>query len=108
VLLSAAAVLFFIAYFGAFLPAVKSWQPLRFKVPLDLFLVIGAAYAVFDGLPTRATSRSRSVPMILTAGLAAFFINLVQTETAGKLQLRAQLNSQISAVFDWIERATPG
>ena len=106
-LLSAAGVLFFIAYFGAFLPAVKSWQPLRFKVPLDLFLVIGAAYAVFDGLQARATSRSRFVPIILTAGLAAFFINLVQTEAAGKLQLRAQLNSQISAVFDWIERATP-
>ena len=106
-LLSASAGLFFIAYFGAFLPVVRSWQPLRFKVPLDLFLVIGAAYAVVRWLHTRAPSRSRFVPLLLTSGLAAFFINLVQTEAAGKLQLRAQFNSQVSAVLDWIERATP-
>lgn len=106
-LLGAAAVLFFIAYFGSFLPGVKSWQPLRFKVPLDLFLVIGSAYAVVTSLHTRGTARSKFVPILLTGGLAAFFINLVQTEAAGKLQLRARLNPQVSAVVDWIERATP-
>ncbi len=43
-LASASLVLFFLAYFGSLMPFVKSWQPLRFKVPLDLFLTLAASY----------------------------------------------------------------
>ena len=39
-------VLFLFAYFGSLIPFVKSWQPLRFKVPLDLFLALAASYIV--------------------------------------------------------------
>ena len=35
---------FVLTYFGAFMPWLEAWQPLRFKVAFDLFLVIGAAY----------------------------------------------------------------
>jgi hypothetical protein len=38
--------LFVLTYFGAFIPSIAAWQPLRFKVALDLFLVIGAAYCI--------------------------------------------------------------
>jgi hypothetical protein len=106
-LTSAAVVLFVITYFGALLPFVKSWQPLRFKVPLDLFLIVGAAYSAGHWLNTRRTARSRVIPITLGCGLAAFVINLVQTEATGKLQLRTQLNPQVSAVIDWIERESP-
>jgi hypothetical protein len=43
-LASASLVLFWLAYFGSLIPFVKSWQPLRFKVPLDLFLALAASY----------------------------------------------------------------
>lgn len=105
-LLSALTVLFILTYFGALVPAVKPWQPLRFKVPLDLFLVIGAAYCVSQWFNTRSVP-SRLVPVVLTCGLVAFLINLVQTESTGKLQLRSRLSPQLHAIVDWIARETP-
>ena len=104
---SALAGLFIVTYFGGLAVFVKPWQPLRFKVPLDLFLVIGAAHFVSQWFVARRSARSMLVPILLGCGLTAFLINLAQTESAGKLRLRTQLNPQLVAVGDWIGRETP-
>ena len=98
--------LFLISYFGALIPFVKPWQPLRFKVPFDLFLAVGAAYAVNRWLIHRAAA-APLVPIVLICGSLAFLINLVQTESTGRLQIRSQLIPQLREIVDWIGRATP-
>ena len=98
--------LFLISYFGALIPFVKPWQPLRFKVPFDLFLAVGAAYAVNRWLMHRAAA-APLVPIVLICGSLAFLINLVQTESTGRLQIRSQLIPQLREIVDWIGRATP-
>jgi hypothetical protein len=106
-LASALTGLFLITYFGGLTPFTGSWQPLRFKVPLDLFLVIGAAYGATQWLTTPRTPRSSTVPILLGCGLVAFLFNLVQTESTGRLQLRSRLIPELNAVIDWIKRETP-
>lgn len=106
-LASALCVLFFVTYFGAFVPAIKAWQPLRFKVPFDLFLTIGAAYALSHWLAAGRAERSSLVPALVGCGAIAFLFNLVQSETSGKMYLRSQLNPELMAVVDWIARDTP-
>jgi hypothetical protein len=105
-LASAVGGLFILTYFGGLVPGVKSWQPLRFKVALDLFLVLGAAHAAASWLGSRRAAPSKLVPVLLGCGLITFLVNVVQTESTGKLQLRTRLNPQITAVVDWIARET--
>ncbi len=99
--------LFIVTYFGALISLLKPWQPLRFKVPLDLFLVISAAYTVVQWLNARGSARALGVPVIVLGGLFTFLINLAQTESTGKLRLRAGLNPESIAVAEWITRETP-
>ncbi|MEO6163880.1 MAG: hypothetical protein ABIP88_07060 [Candidatus Binatia bacterium] len=99
--------LFVLTYFGAFIPGLAAWQPLRFKVPFDLFLVIGAAYFVIPWLIGRKTFRFHLVPVIAVLGALAFAINVVQTESMGKLQLRTRVLPEITAIVDWVARETP-
>jgi hypothetical protein len=106
-LASALTVLFLLAYFGALWPVIKPWQPLRFKLPFDLFLVIGAAYCVGLWLAAPAAARSRLTPLLLAGGLIALVVNLVQTESTGKLQLRSRMTPSLEAITDWIARETP-
>jgi hypothetical protein len=106
-LASALTVLFLLAYFGALWPVIKPWQPLRFKLPFDLFLVIGAAYCVGLWLAASAAARSRLTPLLLAGGLIALVVNLVQTESTGKLQLRSRMTPSLEAITDWIARETP-
>lgn len=106
-LASAVTGLFVITYFGGLTPFTSSWQPLRFKVPLDLFLAIGAAYGATQWLTTPRTSRSWIVPFLLGCGLVTFLFNLIQTESSGRLQLRSRLIPELSAIIDWIKRETP-
>ncbi len=100
----ALSVLFFVTYFGAFVAAIKAWQPLRFKVPFDLFLVIGSAYYTSQWL---ANHRARLVPVLLILGGGAFMINLAQTESAGKLRLRTGIMPELISIVEWIKRETP-
>ncbi len=107
ILASALTGLFIVTYFGGLAPFMKPWQPLRFKVPLDIFLVIGAAYSVSQWLGSRRTESAAVVPVLVCCGLIAFFINVVQTESTGKLRLRSNLNPHLHAIVEWIERETP-
>jgi len=100
-------VLFLLTYFGAFIPAVAAWQPLRFKVPLNLFLVVAAAYCINEWLSGRDKILSPLVPAIIVIGGLAFAINIAQTESTGRLQLRTRMAPEITAIVDWIQQETP-
>lgn len=105
-LATAALVLFAVTYFGALSSLIKAWQPLRFKVPLDLILVVAASYYLSVSL-ARGGSNQRFVGATVTFGLLAFLLNLVQTESAGRLQLRSTFSAEISAIVEWINDETP-
>jgi hypothetical protein len=100
----AVTVLFLISYFGALIPTLKGWQPLRFKVPYDLFLALGAAYTVAQW---SLGFNYRLVPWLLGAALLSFGVNLYQTESAGKLQLRSEILPEIQSIIDWIRADSP-
>jgi hypothetical protein len=107
-LASAGIVLFLLAYFGSLIPIVKSWQPLRFKVPLDLFLSLAASYIVAHGLARRSlTPRSYVLPSIAACGLLAFLFNLFTTEARARMLLRTQLRPELNAIVEWIQKDTP-
>jgi hypothetical protein len=103
----AAAALFAISYFGSFVPFIKPWQPLRFKVPLDLLLVLGATHVVVEWQRAPKNARTPFIPLVVGLGLATFLINLAQTEAAGRLQLRSRFIPELDAIVEWIKRATP-
>ena len=105
-LASASLLLFGIAYFGALIPVFKPWQPLRFKVPLDLYLAIAAAYRLDRWLSDRAVSRPIA-PIILACGLIAFVLNVAATESTGRLRLRSQFIPELQSIIAWIHSATP-
>jgi hypothetical protein len=101
------AVLFLVTYFGSFIPSIKAWQPLRFKVPYDLFLAIGAAYTVGQWAARRADATFRYVPWLVSVAICAFILNLWRTESTGKLQLRATMIREMNGIVEWIHRETP-
>ena len=102
--------LFLITYFNFLIPALQAWQPMRFKVPFDLFLAIATAYALADWLMANsAASRvySYTVPSLLLAASVTFLINLVQTESQGKLRLRTLIRPEIVEIARWVQQRTP-
>ncbi len=99
--------LFLLSYFGAFIPVLKAWQPLRFKIPYDLFLVIGAAYAISRQVQRGDVTTPRLIPLLLSGAALTFAINLAQSESTGRLRLRSQLRPEIAAIVEWIKRETP-
>jgi hypothetical protein len=103
-LASTGIILFLLTYFGSLIPFVNSWQPLRFKVPFDLFLTLPASYILTDGL---ARSRSYILPAIGACGLLAFLANLFATETRATMLLRTRLRPELNAIVEWIEKETP-
>jgi hypothetical protein len=102
-------VLFLFVYFGSLIPFLKSWQPLRFKVPLDLLLALAASYSVAHyGLARRSLKpRSYVLPIIAACGLLTFLVNLFETETRAKMLLRTRLRPELTAIVEWIETRTP-
>jgi hypothetical protein len=106
-LAAAAGVLFFISYFGSLLPMLKPWQPLRFKIAYDLFLVLAASYTIASCAHSRHSVPAPTVILTLIVGGAAFLFNLAATESLGKMQLRTQAAAEINAIVDWIKAETP-
>lgn len=101
-------VLVLFVYFGSLIPSVRSWQPLRFKVPLDLFFVVAASYIVAHSLAQRSLGlRSFVLPAIAASGLLAFLVNVFETETRGKMLLRTRLRPELTAIVEWIGKSTP-
>jgi hypothetical protein len=105
---TALTLLFLLTYFGSLVPFLKGWQPLRFKVPFDLFLVIPASYFIADWLASRSSASSAPlVPALLVGGAAVFVVNLLQTEFQGKMKLRTFVLPEVSAIVEWIKNETP-
>ncbi|MBI4528277.1 MAG: hypothetical protein HY695_31165 [Deltaproteobacteria bacterium] len=98
----ALASLFVLTYFGSLIPVIKGWQPLRFKLPYDLFLVLTASYLV----AARAT-KSIFIPVLLICGATAFLINLGQTESKNTMRLRTRILPEIKEIVDWIRNEAP-
>lgn len=108
VMLAAALVaLFFITYFGSLLPLLRAWQPLRFKVTYDLFLVLTASYAIASWSLSRKSMPTPVIILALIFGGIAFLFNLVATESLGKMQLRTLAQAEITGIVDWIKAETP-
>jgi hypothetical protein len=106
-LAAALGVLFVISYFGSLLPMLKPWQPLRFKIAYDLFLVLAASYAIASWAHGRHSMPAPAVILALILGGAAFLFNLAATESQGKMQLRTQVPGEINGIVDWIKAETP-
>lgn len=107
-LASAAVFLFLLAYFGSLIPLIRSWQPLRFKVPLDLFLALAASFVVARELGHRSQkTRSYFLPIVGTCGLLAFMLNLFETESRSTMLLRTRLRPELNAIVEWIKKEAP-
>ena len=106
-LVSAVSGMFILTYFGTVAPALRAWQPLRFKIALDLFLAVPAAYEIAQWISGPRDVSSKLVPALMGVGLFTFVLNLIQTEASGRLQLRTQMNPQITALVDWIAKESP-
>ena len=101
------ALLFALAYFGSFMSFFRGWQPLRFKVAADVFLILPAAYIAAYVWAAPSSSRHRLIAGTLAfLGFAGFVINLVQTEARGKMHLRTELVPEIRAIIDWVKDET--
>jgi len=100
-------VLFAITYFGSFIGFFKSWQSLRFKVPYDLFLMLPAVYLMAIRFTQRSlVSRPHLVSAIVLVGSLAFLVNLIQTESRGRMNLRTGMAPELAAIVNWIQRET--
>jgi hypothetical protein len=99
--------LFLLCYFGSFIPALRAWQPLRFKVPLDLFLIAGAAYAIARQWQHGDVMKPLFMSLLLGGAALTFAINVAQSESSGRLQLRSQLNQDNLQIVDWLRREAP-
>ncbi|HXK27018.1 MAG TPA: hypothetical protein VJ646_02045, partial [Candidatus Binatia bacterium] len=107
VLIGTALTFFTVTYFGSMIPFLKGWQPLRFKIPYDLVLVLAAAYSIARWVTDRPSASPAYVVPVLLLGGGAFLINLATTESLGKLKLRTQVRPEISAIVDWVRTQSP-
>jgi hypothetical protein len=100
--------LFFLAYFGSLVPALRAWQPLRFKAPLDAALALGAAAWIVEARTQSIGGRGRIVGFsALAIGFASFLVNLYFTETGGALTMRSGLPERERRIVEWIAREAP-
>jgi hypothetical protein len=107
VLAAALATLFLVTYFGSLVPFIKPWQPLRFKVALDLFLVPPAAYMCALWATKRATiAPPFIVPLASSVGALAFLANIIATESGAGMLLRTQIRPEMNAIIEWIQKET--
>jgi hypothetical protein len=98
---------FLLTYFGSLVPVLQGWQPLRFKIALDLFLLISAAYAIIRHFQNRDVAWPNLVPLALSAGTFTFILNVAHSESTGRLQLRSQLHSDSARIIEWVKRTAP-
>ena len=99
--------LFVLTYGGSLVPITKAWQPIRFKVPYDLFLALASSYMIARWLTSCAAKSSpRWIPTLVACGAVSFMLNLIQTEAPGRMLLRTQMRPEISAVVKWVREET--
>jgi hypothetical protein len=100
--------LFLLTYFGSLIPFVKGWQPLRFKVPYDLFLVLTSSYLVgawkYSGL---SNLKPILIPTALLCSAITFSVNLIQSESKNNMRLRTQVLPEVKEIVEWIRNEAP-
>lgn len=106
-LLAAFVSLFLLAYFGSFAGALEGWQPLRFKVPLNVLLALLAAYAVRPPGQWASALARRAVAGLALAGLVAAAASVVATEAAGEMRLHTTIRPPVDRIVDWLETTDP-
>jgi hypothetical protein len=107
-LAAALVTLFLVTYFGSLSPVLKGWQPLRFKVALDLFFVPAAAYLCATWMAKRGSlTPRRVVPLAACLGAVAFLVNIIATESSRHMLLRTEIRPEMEAIIEWIRKETP-
>jgi hypothetical protein len=97
-----------VSYFGSLMPLLRGWQPLRFKVPFDLFLALATAYLLAEWRAKRLLAvPAYAVPLLLVIGAISFVTNLLITESQGKMKLRTHLSPEVQDIVNWIGRDAP-
>jgi len=100
--------LFLLSYFGSLLPFFRGWQPLRFKVPYDLFLVLTSSYLVGLWREARISGlKSTLVSVLLVCGALTFLINLIHTESKNSMRLRTRVLPEVREIVEWIQVQAP-
>ncbi len=106
-LLAALVPLFLLAYFGSFADALAPWQPLRFKVPLDVLLALLAGRAVRPPDRRAPAAARRVAGGLLVVGLLAAAGSVVATEAAGEMRLQTTIRPPVDRIVDWLAAADP-
>jgi hypothetical protein len=106
VMASGAFTLFLLTYFGSLIPSLKGLQPLRFKIPYDLFLVLASSYLV--GCWNRPPSNRRAIfiSVLFAVGLITALTNTIKTESANKMRLRTEVSQEVKEIVEWIRQET--
>lgn len=107
-LMGCVAPLFLLAYFGSLIEPLRAWQPLRFKVPLDLALALGAAsfLASFRFSP-RPPAGALLALGGCAIGIAGFLWNVWVFESAGAFRLRRGIPPEMQRIIDWARDEVP-
>lgn len=100
--------IFLLTYFGSFVPTLRGWQPLRFKVALDLFLLLPCAWLLGEALRAEAPRRWRRLAWagVALAALGAG-LTVVQTEADPRFRLRTTLKIPVEVLVDWMKTRAP-
>lgn len=100
--------LFLVTYFGFFVPFFQGWQPLRFKVSYDLFLVLATSSVATVWLRAGPKNpRFLLVSSLLIIGTITLLANIIQTESEKDMTLRTQVAPEVKAIVEWVRSETP-
>ncbi|MBI3737244.1 hypothetical protein HY256_12130 [Candidatus Sumerlaeota bacterium] len=103
-----ASALFLLTYGGSFVPVFRAWQPLRFKIPMDLLLILGAASWFASPLEVGARVWNRAGAIVVSIAAGLFVVNLISTESRRDMTMRTVPPPEVEAIADWIRSATTG
>jgi hypothetical protein len=99
--------LFVLTYFGSFVQFFEGWQPLRFKIPCDFFLVLPAAFLISKRKQISSSKiKIGSIYFLSACGFFALAANIIQTESRLPLRLRTQFAPEIEGIVKWIDTET--
>jgi hypothetical protein len=98
--------LFFLTYFGSFSDGLRVQQPLRFKVPLNVGLVVCSAYALTQVAASRRAVRVGAFALLAT-GTLGLLHNVYSTEVAGRMRLLTRVPLGIEKLVEELRVVAP-
>lgn len=107
-LAATASLLFAMTYFGSFVEPLAAWQPLRFRIALDVVMIIAASYALASTGAAAAGPRLRQwKTWVIAAGVLGCALNVIATERAGKMRLETEFKPPATEVVRWLYSVVP-